>query len=77
VALLHHHPLRPLFESLIQACRPQVIMLKSDFDTCFRHLFSNQPLMGRQKVVGTTNTRFGQFSPIYGSDHWAGEAGGG
>ena len=54
-----------------------LLNLRSDFDTCFRNLFSNQPLMGRQKVVGTTNTRFGQFSPIYGSDHWAGEAGGG
>jgi hypothetical protein len=33
--------------------------------------FDPARLMGRQKVVGTTNTRFGQFSPIYGSDHWA------
>jgi SAM domain (Sterile alpha motif) len=38
--------------------------LKSDFDTCFRNLLSNQPLMGRQKVVGTTDARFGQFSPV-------------
>jgi hypothetical protein len=52
-------------------------MLRSDFDTCIRNLLFNQPLTGRQKVVGTTNERFGQFSPVYGSDDRAGEAGGG
>jgi hypothetical protein len=49
----------------------------SDFDTCLRNLLSNQPLMGRWKVVGTTDARFGQFSPVYGSADWAGEGGGG
>ena len=51
--------------------------LKSDFDTYFQNLVFNQPLMGCQEVFGTTNARFGQFSPVYGSDDWAGEAGGG
>lgn len=51
--------------------------LSSDFDTCLRNLLSNQPLMGRRKVVGTTDARFGQFSPVYGSADWAGEGGGG
>ncbi len=51
--------------------------LMSDFDTCFQNLSSNQPLMVCQKVVGTTNAWFGQFSPVYGSAGWAGEAGGG
>ncbi len=38
----------------------------SDFDTCFRNLLSNQALMGRQKVVGTTDAWFGRFSSVYG-----------
>jgi hypothetical protein len=33
--------------------------LRSDFDTWFRNLLSDQPLIGRQKVLGTTNARFG------------------
>jgi hypothetical protein len=53
------------------------IFVWSDFDTCFQNLTSNQRLIGRQKLVGTTDARFGPFSPGYGSDDWAGEAGGG
>jgi hypothetical protein len=49
----------------------------SDFDTSFRNLLSNQPLMVRQKVVGTTDARFGRFSPVYGLGDWAPEVGGG
>src|SRR5579863_6629795 len=50
---------------------------RSDFDTCFRNLLPYQPLMDRRKAVGTTDARFGQFSPVYGSDDWSGEEGGG
>jgi hypothetical protein len=32
--------------------------ITSDFDTCFQNLLSNQTLLGRQKVLGTTNVRF-------------------
>ena len=51
--------------------------LSSDFDTYFRNLLSNQPLMDREKAVGTTQARFGQLSPVYGSEDWPGEGGGG
>jgi len=51
--------------------------LRSDFDTYFRNLLSNQPLMDREKAVGTTQARFGQLSPVYGSEDWPGEGGGG
>ena len=50
---------------------------RSNFDTYLRNLLSNQPLMGRQKIVGTTQGGFGQFSPVYGSDAWPGAGGGG
>jgi transposase-like protein len=33
--------------------------LSSDFATSFRNMASNQPPNGRQKVLGTTNARFG------------------
>jgi len=39
----------------------------SDFNSCFQNLLSDQPLTGRQKVVGTTNPRFGWCSSVYGS----------
>ena len=51
--------------------------VRSDFDTYFRNLLSNQPLMDREKAVGTTQARFGQLSPVYGSEDWPGEGGGG
>ena len=49
----------------------------SKFDTSFRNLSSNQPLAGRQKVVGTTDARFRRFIPGYGLGERARERGGG
>jgi hypothetical protein len=49
---------RPVGFSDGAADRP---VLSSDFDTCFQNLLSNQTLLGRQKVLGTTksvNSRF-------------------
>jgi len=42
---------------------------RSDFDTSYRNLMSNQRLMGWQKVVGTTDAEFGWFvlfTTVYG-----------
>jgi hypothetical protein len=49
-----HH----MLGDLAQVHESEVWQAKSDFDTCFQNLLSNQTLLGRQKVLGTTNVRF-------------------
>ena len=44
-----------------------LVPVRSDFNTCFQSLLSNQPLTGHQKVVGTTGAGFGWCSPVYRS----------